>query len=102
MHDLDFIEPVPVITGLGVIQEIGSVGEAYVFLSDLPWRHRNVDYEVALLACRAALRGEIEPETAGAIFRVFARKGGILAPEMGDAIAAQAARSGNTGNVHRQ
>ncbi len=102
MNELEFIEPVPVISGLGVVQMIASVGEAYAFLSDMPGRSRNADHEVALLACRAALKGDIEPDTAYAIFRTFAHRCGILAPDLAPAIAAQGARSDSSGPVRLQ
>ncbi len=47
-------------------------------------------------ACKAALLGEIEAETARDAFSAFARRAGILAPEVDAVIAAHALnRSGN-------
>ena len=50
-------------------------------------RLRDYADAVALKACAAALRGEIEAETARGLFTAFVKKHDLLAPETG-AIAA--------------
>ena len=90
-HDL-FEEPVRIYVGLNFRKEVESVAEAYAFLNDWPPDQRNSDHTTALRACRAALLGEIDPETARGTFRAFARRAGILAPEADDIVAAGVVR----------
>ncbi|MDH6298251.1 hypothetical protein M2315_004741 [Agrobacterium fabrum] len=52
---------------------------------------RDTAYSVALKACGAALRGEIEAETARGLFAAFAEKHDLLAPET-DIITASSRR----------
>ncbi len=42
---------------------------------------RDVAHSMALKACSAALRGEIEAETARGLFAAFAEKHNLLAPD---------------------
>jgi hypothetical protein len=53
---------------------------------------RNAAHIMALKACKAALSGEVEAETARGTFEAFARKHDLLAPEMDDFIAAACRR----------
>jgi hypothetical protein len=85
-----FEDPVLVFAGLNCPVEIESVGEAYAFLCDWPQAKRDAAHSVALKACRAALAEEIDAETARSTFAAFASRHAILAPDMGDVIAARA------------
>ena len=94
---LVFEEPVNTIVGLGFLRPIRSVEEAYAFLMD--WRGcASADrfHGLALKSVKAALAGEVEPETARGVVERFAQEAGLLAPTVTDVIAgAQAAnRSG--------
>ncbi len=81
MNARRFIQPVTVLVGLGHPYEVNGVMDAYQLLSDWPGGS-NPAQAAALNACRAALAGEIEVETARDIFEAFARRSGILIPEV--------------------
>lgn len=87
MHDV-FEEPVRIYIGLNFRKEVRRVAEAYAFLNDWPPEQRSAAHATALKACRAALTGEIDAETARGTFSAFARRVGILAPELDDIVAA--------------
>ncbi|NLR97507.1 DUF982 domain-containing protein [Rhizobium sp. P38BS-XIX] len=82
-----FRQPVTILVGLGFPAEVCSVTDAYRHLCECPMRLRDSAHTVALTACSAAMRGEIETETARGLFAAFAKKHELLAPEM-TAIAA--------------
>jgi hypothetical protein len=84
--DLTFEKPVTVLVGIGFPRSINSVADAYAFLDDWPYTSRTAAHRIALNACRAALAGEIEVETARATFEGFARKANIHAPQFQDLI----------------
>ncbi|MNY73550.1 hypothetical protein D3C86_2123650 [compost metagenome] len=56
--------------------------EAYAFLADWPLSKRDPVHGFALKACLAAIRGEIEPETARGLFASWAEKHDLLAPDV--------------------
>lgn len=74
MNALRFDEPVYLTVGIGVPAEINSVERAYALLNDWPVWRRNAAHEMALNACKAALAGEIDAETARATLAAFARR----------------------------
>ncbi|SCB38313.1 DUF982 domain-containing protein [Rhizobium lusitanum] len=76
-----FKQPVSILVGLGFPAEVRSVMDAYRHLVDWPASQRDGAHSVALKACSAALRGEIEAETARGLFAAFAEKHDLLAPE---------------------
>ena len=80
MNTRRFTKPVTVLVGLGYPYEVTDTMEAYRLLSEWPGGD-NPAQAAALNACRAALAGEIEPETARDIFAAFARRSGVLVPE---------------------
>ncbi|MBW6424395.1 DUF982 domain-containing protein [Rhizobium sp. XQZ8] len=82
-----FREPVSNLVGLGFPAAVRSATDAYRHLCEWPVRSRDTAHAVALKACGAALRGEIEAETARGLFAAFAEKHDLLAPET-SAIAA--------------
>jgi hypothetical protein len=86
-----FRQPVSILVGLGFPAEVRSVMDAYRHLVEWPASNRDTVHSVALKACSAALRGEIEAETARGLFAAFAEKHDLLAPET-DAIAASRLR----------
>ncbi len=86
-----FEKPVRIFVGLGYPTEIGSVIDAYRYLLEWPAQSRDKGHSVALNACRAALRGEVDAETARGLFVAFARRNDLLAP---DADIAGASRTG--------
>ncbi|GAC1046165.1 DUF982 domain-containing protein [Rhizobium sp. No.120] len=76
-----FREPVTILVGLGFPAEVRTVMDAYRHLAEWPASMRDTAYSMALKACSAALRGEIEAETARGLFAAFAEKHDLLAPE---------------------
>lgn len=76
-----FEKPVRILVGLGFPTEVRSVMDAYRHLVEWPISLRDVPHSVALKACRAALSGEIEAETARGLFAAFAQKHDLLVPE---------------------
>lgn len=76
-----FAKPVTILVGLGFPAEVHSVMDAYRHLAEWPTSSRDTAHAIALKACQAALRGEIEAETARGLFAAFAEKHEILAPE---------------------
>lgn len=75
-----FEHPVTILVGLGIPANIHSVREAYAMLDEWPPSKRNAAHTIALNACRAALAGEIDAETARGAFVAFARRADLLAP----------------------
>lgn len=86
-----FKEPVTILVGLGFPAKVRTVMDAYRHLVEWPASMRDTAYSVALKACGAGLRGEIEAETARGLFAAFAEKHDLLAPET-DIIAASSRR----------
>ncbi len=86
-----FREPVIILVGPGFPAKVRTVMDAYRHLVEWPASMRDTAYSVALKACGAALRGEIEAETARGLFAAFAEKHDLLAPET-DIIAASSRR----------
>jgi hypothetical protein len=81
-----FDKPVTILLGLGIPTEVKSVMHAYQILMD--WRNAaDPSRQLALKACKAAIRGEIQAETARAIFVAFAERNDLLAPEIGSLVA---------------
>ncbi|QND16981.1 DUF982 domain-containing protein (plasmid) [Rhizobium leguminosarum bv. trifolii] len=76
-----FKQPVFILVGLGFPAEVRGLMDAYRHLVEWPASPRDAAHSVAVKACRAALRGEIEAETARGLFTAFAEKHDLLAPE---------------------
>ena len=76
-----FRQPVSILVGLGLPTEVRSVMDAYRHLVEWPASMRDIAHSIALKACGAALRGEIEAETARGLFEAFAEKHDLLAPD---------------------
>ncbi|MBY5919858.1 DUF982 domain-containing protein [Rhizobium leguminosarum bv. viciae] len=87
-----FKEPVSILVGLGFPAEICSVTDAYRHLCEWPVRLRDNSHAAAVKACGAALRGEIEADTARGVFAAFAAKHDLLAPESNAIAAARLSR----------
>ncbi|RJG40909.1 MULTISPECIES: DUF982 domain-containing protein [unclassified Mesorhizobium] len=71
-----FEQPIRVWVGLGFPRQLNTVIDAYQFALD--WCGNSPEQRAAIRACKAALTGEIEAETARGIFAAFARKKDIL------------------------
>ncbi|MBB3395391.1 MULTISPECIES: DUF982 domain-containing protein [unclassified Rhizobium] len=82
-----FRHPVTILVGLGFPAEIQGAKEAYAWLNEWPPSKRDPTHAIALNACRAALAGEIDVETARGTLVAFARRANLLAPDA-EAIAA--------------
>ncbi len=93
----DFERPVVILTGLGHPAAIASAMEAYMFLADWPVSKRDPVYGFAFKACLAAIRGEIEPDTARGLFASWAEKHDLLAPDV--AAFAGGRREGSRGHA---
>ncbi|KWV57719.1 hypothetical protein AS026_30940 [Rhizobium altiplani] len=87
-----FKEPVSILVGLGFPAEVRSAMDAYRHLVEWPEAFRDNAHSVALKACGAALRGEIEAETARGLFAAFAEKHDLLAPETNVLVASRLRR----------
>lgn len=74
-----FQNPVQVLVGLGFPKSIRSPLDAIIYLNDVPSAAHTHAYEMALNACKAALMGEIEAETARGAFLAYAQRVDILA-----------------------
>ena len=90
MEHNQFQHPVRVFVGLGFPIDIQSVKDAFVLLDEWPPSKRNAAHGIALNACRAALAGEVDAETARSTFVAFARRMDLLVPATGDIVAANA------------
>lgn len=71
-----FNKPVRVWVGLGFPRQINTVVDAYQFL--LEWCGNSPEQKAAIRACKAALVGDVDAETARGVFVAFARKKDIL------------------------
>lgn len=71
-----FRKPVRVWVGLGFPRQLNSVVDAYQFVVD--WCGNSPEQKAAIRACKAALAGEIDAETARGILVRFAEKKDIL------------------------
>lgn len=81
MSDTMFGRPITVFVGLGFPRQLDSAEEALHLLSDVPEERRDASYISAVRACRAAIDGKIEPDTARGIIERYARQRGMLADE---------------------
>lgn len=71
-----FEKPVRVLVGLGFPRQLNSVADAYQFVTD--WCGNSPEQRAAIRACKAALAGDIDAETARRVVVRFARKKDIL------------------------
>lgn len=78
MNNTFFEEPVTVLVGLGFPRRIESAVEAHQLLSDMPLTASKSAHKVAMQACKAAIDGKIDPETARSAFIAFARRSAML------------------------
>jgi hypothetical protein len=77
-----FERPVVILTGLGHPTAVTGAMDAYMFLADWPKSKRDEAHAFAVKACLAAVRGEIEPETAKGLFAAWAERQDVLAPDI--------------------
>ena len=71
-----FEKPVRVWIGLGFPRQLNTVVDAYQFAVE--WCGNGPEQKAAIRACKAALAGEIDAETARGVFVAFARKKDLL------------------------
>lgn len=74
-----FEKPVWVWVGPGFPHQLNTVADAYQFV--LEWCGNSPKQRAAMRACKAALVGDVDPETARGVFAAFARKKDILMEE---------------------
>lgn len=80
--DERFERPIMVIANLGLPTQIEDARQALIWLDDRPLADRDSAHRLAMKACRAALIGDIEAETACSIVLAFARKHNLTAPDV--------------------
>ena len=71
-----FEKPVLVWVGLGFPRQLNTVFDAHQFARDRCGN--SPEQRAAIRACKAALAGEVDAETARGVFAAFARKKDIL------------------------
>jgi hypothetical protein len=71
-----FETPIRVWVGMGFPRQLNTVVDAYQFAND--WCGNSPEQKAAIRACKAALVGDIDAETARGIFVAFARRKDIL------------------------
>jgi len=71
-----FEKPIRVWVGLGFPRQLNTVADAYQFAVE--WCGNSPEQKAAIRACKAALVGDVDPETARGVFTAFARKKDIL------------------------
>ncbi|WP_412065699.1 DUF982 domain-containing protein [Rhizobium sp. SYY.PMSO] len=87
-----FREPVCILVGFGFPAKVRSVTDAYRHLCEWPASLRDTAHSIALKACGAAMRGEIEAETARGLFAAFADRNDLLAPDTDMIVASRRSR----------
>jgi hypothetical protein len=87
-----FRRPVTLYVGLGFPRQIDDAEEAFMLLNEMPFAVRGPAHAAALKACRAAMHGEVNAETARGVVEAFARSKGILADEAIASMAMEAKR----------
>lgn len=84
-----FEEPVSICVGLSFPTTVETVAEAYAMLAEWPQNQRGSAHRLAMNACKAALAGAVDAETARGAFLRFAKNSGMLLPESDAVIAAR-------------
>ncbi|HEV2503652.1 MAG TPA: DUF982 domain-containing protein [Mesorhizobium sp.] len=74
-----FKNPLRVWVGLGFPRQLNSVVDAYQFVTD--WCGNSPEQKAAIRACKAALTGDVDAETARRVVIQFAKKKNILVEE---------------------
>lgn len=78
MNGKIFDQPVLVKNGLHIIEEIGSLADAFLFLEEWPESRRGPIYQTAVRACQRANDGYVPLSVARDAFAGFARSVRIL------------------------
>ncbi|TGQ67414.1 DUF982 domain-containing protein [Mesorhizobium sp. M00.F.Ca.ET.186.01.1.1] len=71
-----FETPIRVWVGLGFPRQLNTVVDAYQFACE--WCGNSPEQKAAIRACKVALSGDIDAETARGVFVAFARRKDIL------------------------
>ncbi|RWM06945.1 DUF982 domain-containing protein [Mesorhizobium sp.] len=79
MLSQSFETPVRVWVGLGFPRQLNTVADAYQFVVD--WCGNSPEQRAAIRACKAALAGDVDAESARGVLVAFARKKDILLDE---------------------
>ena len=74
-----FERPVRVWVGLGFPRQLNSVVDASQFA--LEYCGNGPEQRAAIRACKAALAGDVDAETARSVFVAFAKKKGLIAED---------------------
>ncbi|MCR5857169.1 DUF982 domain-containing protein [Mesorhizobium sp. J428] len=82
MNGAAFERPLTMFVGLGFPRHIDNATDALQALDELAPLEHGPAHDVAVRACRAALLGEIEPETARGIVEAYARARGVLIDDL--------------------
>lgn len=92
-----FERPVVILNCFGIPTAISSAMEAYMFLTDLPARQQDAALSFARKACLAAVRGEVDTETARGLVSAWAERQGLLASDFAAFVSSR--RSGTHGSA---
>lgn len=76
-----FSSPIAIFGGIGMIQQVASVGDALAFLDRWPVNDNFEPRIAAHLICLSALDGDFAPDAARQAFNEFADAAGILIDE---------------------
>ena len=82
MNGAAFERPLIMFVGLGFPRHVDNATDALQALDELAPLEHGPAHNVAVRACRAALLGEIEPDTARGIVEAYARARGVLVDEL--------------------
>lgn len=85
----------------GMLTTVWTPHDAYDFLSEWPPTRRNGAHTLALNACLAAQRGEIDLDLAEEAFRGFAWRHGILRERLPQSVVTLGASDMSRGNGNR-
>ncbi|PTM39467.1 DUF982 domain-containing protein [Bosea sp. 124] len=81
--------PVVILNRFGVPTAVSSAMEAYMFLTDWPISRRDAAHAIVMKGCLAALRDEVEIDTARGLFASWAELHDILAPDVAAFVTSQ-------------
>ena len=73
-----FERPIVLFVGLGFPRQVNNPLEAVQVLEEMPARYNVPAHAAAIKACRAAIAGEIEPDTARGSVEAYAKARGML------------------------
>jgi len=82
MIGASFERPLIVFVGLGFPRQLNNATDALQVLNELPHSYHGPAHAAAVRACKAAIAGEVEAETARGIVEAYSRQHGMLAQDL--------------------